>query len=190
MHLPSLLSYAALAATAVHADFFVITENPIPASAFPTNLTNSADTASYTSSVLSNFGLAWGLYIFGQGASYSSTKSSIQSEVASWASTATRNYSIPAEVPATGTTVTITTKPDWYTALPSAVRSYKESEQARQKSILNDVLGLPQTDTSLLGGSGVGGSRSSGWAAPARATGRVGLGAAFGMAAGAAAVFL
>ena len=41
--------------------------------------------------------------------------------------------------------MTITTKPSWYTALPSDVRSFKEKEVTMQKEVLAKVVGFGQS---------------------------------------------
>lgn len=109
--------------------------------------------------------------------------SSCASAVRSFAS-AHANYSIPADVTNDDTETTFYSKPDWYDALPTGVKEFKEQQVADQFSIIRSVIG-DDTTTGAGGGTGTG---SPGLAMP---TARAGLGAGFGaMAAVAAGVFL
>lgn len=111
------------------------------------------------------------------GSTFQSSLSSARSEVKAFVSTA-QNYSIPAVVTDDAAMTTFFSKPDWYTALPTRARQFKESQVADQFSIVRGVIERRQTTS------------SSKAAAPA-VTPRAGLGAGFGaMAAVAAGVFL
>ena len=75
-------------------------------------------------------------------------------------------------------------KPNWYDALPTGVRQFKEQQVSDQFSIIRSVI----SDDTTTGAGGATGSGSPGAAVP---TQRAGLGAGFGaMAAVAAGVFL
>ncbi|KAF2714074.1 hypothetical protein K504DRAFT_154228 [Pleomassaria siparia CBS 279.74] len=141
MHFPSLLFAASACMRVANADFLLVTDAPIPATLVP-SFTASSDAASWTTSVYLNFRLQWGAYTKSLGAGYQSSVTSIQNEVKEFAATAPSNYSIPAAVTDPSTTTTITgTKPAWYTALPSDVRSFKEAQYTAQKSVLASVVG-------------------------------------------------
>jgi hypothetical protein len=87
------------------------------------------------------------------------------------------NYSIPADVTNDGTTTTFFSKPDWYTALPSGAKAFKEQQVSDQFSIVRSVIAARATTAG-----------STGAAVP---TAQAFLDAKFGvMAAAAAAVFL
>ena len=76
-----------------------------------------------------------------------------------------------------GTTTTFFSRPDWYTALPSGARAFKEQQVSDQFSIVRSVIAARATTAS-----------STGAAVP---TAQAFLDAKFGaMAAAAAAVFL
>ncbi|KAJ4362336.1 hypothetical protein N0V83_010429 [Neocucurbitaria cava] len=170
-----LLFLAAAAGLRVaQADFMVYTEPPIPTSAIP-SFANPSDAASWTTSVFLNANFAYARFTSSLGSSYEQSSSSAASEVAAFVSTAS-NYSIPAEVTESGTT-TFYSKPDWYTALPSGVRAFKEQQVSDQFSIVRSVIDARATTASSTAG-----------AAP---TARAWVDAKFGvMAAAAAAAFL
>jgi hypothetical protein len=110
------------------------------------------------------------------GAPYSSSQSSVASEIKAFVLSA-RNVSVPAEVTEVPATTTFFSKPNWYDALPNGVRAFKELQVSDQFSIVRSVIAA-ETSTAT----------STGAAAP---TAQVFLDAKFGaMAAAAAAVFL
>lgn len=112
------------------------------------------------------------------GEAYKSSVDSARSEIKAFAASA-QNYSIPAVITDDAATTSISDGvPDWYTALPSAVRQFKEQQVANQFSIVREVIADDTTAT----------ASSTGGAMP---TPRAGIGAGFGaMAAIAAGVFL
>jgi hypothetical protein len=79
------------------------------------------------------------------------------------------NYSIPSAVTDDQTTTRIVGKPDWYDALPSDVKSWKEREWQTMKSIASEVVVARLTTTRSTGGSpavptGAAGLKNAGWA--------------------------
>lgn len=119
----------------------------------------------------------------GLGSDYQAALTSVQSEVKEFAATAS-NYSIPAGVTDAATTTTIVGKPDWYDALPSGVRSFKEQEWGYIKSFAAQVIA---DDTQAAQGNV---AKSTG-GAPALPTGSLGLmNAGWAVGAAAAAAFL
>ncbi|KAL5436799.1 hypothetical protein PMIN05_006556 [Paraphaeosphaeria minitans] len=138
----------------------------------------------WTTSVFLNANLAWIAYTNARGSTYESSVSSALSEVRSFAS-AHSNYSIPADVTNDDAATTFYSKPDWYDALPTGVKQFKEEQVSDQFSIIRSVIG-DGTTSAAGGGTGTG---SAGGALP---TPRAGLGAAGmgAMAAVAAGVFL
>jgi hypothetical protein len=52
--------------------------------------------------------------------------------------------------------MTITSKPNWYTALPSNVRSFKEQEYTMRKQVLAKVVGFGQSTGTASKTSSVG----------------------------------
>jgi len=166
------------AAGVVRGDFMVYTEPPIPTSAIPT-FANPSDAQSWTTSVFLNAQIAYGRFTESLGEPYQSSLTSARSEIDAFVSTAS-NYSIPAEVTMADETPTYFSKPDWYTALPSAARSFKEQQVSDQFSIVRNVIAARATST----------TGSEGAAMPTALAGQW-LGAEFGvMAAAAAAAFL
>lgn len=111
-----------------------------------------------------------------------SEKAKIQKELASFAATA--SYSIPSEVTALTDIATFTTVPDWYSALPSDVKSYYDKENKVVESIIFQAAGVNQTATA----SGSASATQSGTGAATTPTGAANKVAAMG--AGMAAVFL
>lgn len=163
-------------ARVAQADFMVYTEPPIPTSAIP-SFANSQDAASWTTSVFLNARIAYGRFENSLGAPYRSSQSSAASEIAAFAQTAS-NYSIPPEVTDPSQTPTYFSKPDWYTALPSGARAFKEQQVSDQFSIVRSVISARQTT----------GASSTAGAIP---TAQAWLGSEFGiMAAAAVAAFL
>lgn len=183
------------AAACCQADFMVYTEPPIPTSAIP-SFANPADVrssllqlcpqskltlsqaSSWTTSVFLNAKIAYGRFTASLGDAYQSSLTSARSEIDDFVKTAT-NYSIPAEVTMADQTPTYFSKPNWYTALPSAARSFKEQQVSDQFNIVRSVIAARQT-TATSTGAAVPTAHAQGW-----------LGAEFGvMAAAAAAAFL
>lgn len=125
-----------------------------------------------------NAGVSFDRFTKSLGPSYETRKSSFSSELNGFIATAT-NYSVPAEVTDVDRTTTFFGKPSWYSALPSGVREFKEQEWETIKSIASGVIAARLTTTGSKG------------AAPALATGSVGLkNAGWAVAGAAAAVFL
>ena len=183
------------AAACCQADFMVYTEPPIPTSAIP-SFANQADVrssllqpysqskltlseaSSWTTSVFLNAKIAYGRFTASLGDAYQASLTSARSEIDDFVKTAT-NYSIPAEVTMADQTPTYFSKPNWYTALPSAARSFKEQQVQDQFNIVRSVIAARQT-TATSTGAAVPTAHAQGW-----------LGAEFGvMAAAAAAAFL
>lgn len=179
MHWKTILGSAVLSAGTATADFMVYTEPPIPTSEIPATAGSA-----WTTSVFLNANLAWRAYTNARGTTYESSVSSALSEVRSFAS-AHANYSIPADVTNSDAATTFYSKPDWYDALPTGVRQFKEEQVSDQFSIIRSVIG----DDTTSGTAGATGTGSAGGALP---TPRAGLGAAGmgAMAAVAAGVFL
>ncbi|OAL46688.1 hypothetical protein IQ07DRAFT_590226 [Pyrenochaeta sp. DS3sAY3a] len=173
----SLLFLAAAAGLRVaHADFMVYTEPPIPTSAIPT-FANRVDAQSWTTSVFFNARIAYGRFTNSLGEAYKSSESSAASEIQAFAQSAS-NYSIPAAVTDPATTTSFYSAPDWYTALPSGARAFKEQQVSDEFSILRSVIAARATTATSTGGA----------AAP---TARAWVAGEFGvMAAAAAAAFL
>jgi hypothetical protein len=144
------------AAAIVRADFMVYTEPPIPTTAVPSfanpsevhspsppnlhTISNNPQAASWTTSVGLNARFAYGAFTRSLGSSYQSSLTSARSEIDAWAATAS-NYSIPAEVTQADSTPTYFSKPDWYTALPSKARAFKEQQVSDQFAIVKSVIG-------------------------------------------------
>jgi hypothetical protein len=87
------------------------------------------------------------------GEPYKSSESSAASEIKAFVESAS-NYSVPAAVTESGTT-TFFSKPDWYTALPSGARAFKEQQVSDQFSIVRQVIEARQTTRSSTGGATV-----------------------------------
>ncbi|KAL6703517.1 hypothetical protein ACN47E_009542 [Coniothyrium glycines] len=168
----SLLLLATLAGVRVtRADFMVYTEPPIPTSAIP-SFANQQDAASWTTSVALNARIAYARFESSLGAPYRSSQSSAASEISVFAQTAS-NYSIPPEVTNPTVTTTYFTMPDWYTALPSGARAFKEQQVSNQFSIVRSVIAARDTTS----------ASSTAGAVP---TARAWLSSEFGVMAGAA----
>lgn len=88
----------------------------------------------------------------------------MQQELQSFAATAT--YSIPAAVTALTGLETFTTVPEWYSALPSDVKSYYDRNNQVVESIILRAAGVSQTEaasgaaTATATGSGAGASQT------------------------------
>jgi hypothetical protein len=137
---------------------------------------NTTQASGWTLSVFVNGNRAYTSFTSSLGPNYQSSRTSAASEIAAFARSAS-NYSIPADVTNDGTTTTFFSKPDWYTALPSGARAFKEQQVSDQFSIVRSVIAARATTAS-----------STGAAVP---TAQAFLDAKFGvMAAAAAAVFL
>ncbi|PSN65993.1 hypothetical protein BS50DRAFT_621762 [Corynespora cassiicola Philippines] len=141
---------AALSFGAAKADFMVYTEPPIPTNAIP-SFARQADASSWTSSVYFNAFLSWGFHTRELGDAYETSSSSAASEIAAFVASAS-NYSIPAGVTETTTTMTFFSAPDWYSALPTGAREFKESQVADQFSIIRQVIDARATTASSTGG--------------------------------------
>lgn len=115
-------------------------------------------------------------------ASAISEKAKIQKELASFVATA--SYSIPSAVTALAGYETFTTVPEWYSALPSDVKSYYDKNNKVVESVLFQAVGVNQTAAA----SGSGSATRSGTAASASQTGAANRVAAMG--AGMVAAFL
>lgn len=92
-------------------------------------------------------------------ASLVSEKAKIQKELASFAATAT--YSIPAGVTALTGLETFTTVPQWYSALPSDVKSYYDKNNKVVESIIAQAAGVNQTGTASGAATATGSGRTA-----------------------------
>ena len=99
---------------------------------------------------------------------------------------ATASYSIPSEVTALGALETFTTVPDWYSALPSDVKSYYDANNARVQSLVNEAVNGANATTTGAGASG----SASGTAANPQSTGAAPSSVAKVVGAGVAAAFV
>ncbi|KAF2826051.1 hypothetical protein CC86DRAFT_467607 [Ophiobolus disseminans] len=175
MQLTSFILAAAAAFRVVQADFMVYTVPPIPTDQIP-RFTDPAEASGWTLSVLVVGNRAYTSFTNSLGSTYQSSRSSAASEIAAFARSAS-NYTIPSAVTDDRTTTTFFSRPNWYTALPSGARAFKEQQVSDQFSVLRSVIG-----------SGSPTASSTGAAFP---TAQAFLDAKFGaMAAVAAAVFL
>ncbi|EOA87218.1 hypothetical protein ACJQWK_10263 [Exserohilum turcicum] len=166
------------AAAGIQADFMVYTEPPIPTSAIP-SFANPSDASSWTTSVFLNAQIAYASFTKSLGEPYQASLTSARSEIDAFVATAT-NYSIPAAVTIADETTTFFSKPNWYTALPSKARAFKEQQVSDQFSIVRNVIAARASTT----------ARSTGAAMPTAIPGQW-MAAEFGvMAAAAAAAFL
>lgn len=109
--------------------------------------------ASWTTSVFLNGKIAYNAFTNSLGEPYKSSRSSAASEIKAFVETAS-NYSVPAAVTESGTT-TFYSKPDWYTAIPSGARAFKEQQVSDQFSIVRQIIGSRQTTSSSTGGAAV-----------------------------------
>ncbi|KAH7384416.1 hypothetical protein DE146DRAFT_668555 [Phaeosphaeria sp. MPI-PUGE-AT-0046c] len=175
MHFTYSILATAAAIGLAQADFMVYTAPPIPTDSIP-KFTDPAEASGWTFSVLVNGNRAYNSFTSALGSTYQSSRSSAASEIAAFARSAS-NYSIPADVTNDGTTTTFFSKPDWYTALPSGAKAFKEQQVSDQFRIVRSVIDSKATTAS-----------STGAAVP---TSQAFLDAKFGaMAAAAAAIFL
>ena len=178
---------AALAATTT-ADFVVVTAFPTP-----TDLSqllnvrcslhlhqfssNPLQINSYVSSLAGYVTQELASFTAAANPSAISEKASIQKELASFAATA--SYSIPAGVTALSGLETLTTVPDWYSALPSDVKSYYDKNNKVVESILFQAAGVNQTGTASATRSGTGATASQTGAANKVVAMGAGMAAAF-----------
>ncbi|KAF2995228.1 hypothetical protein E8E13_002384 [Curvularia kusanoi] len=171
-----LATAAALAATSA-ADFVVVTAIPTP-----TNLAVLLNAKSYASSLANYVTAELASLTAAADASAVSEKAKIQKELASFAATA--SYSIPSDVTALGGLATFTTVPDWYSALPSDVKSYYDKNNKVVESILFQAVGVNQTATAsgspskTASGSGSSASQTGAAAGRMKVAGAAGVAAA------------
>ncbi len=111
-----------------------------------------------------------------------SEKAKVQKELESFIATAT--YSIPSGITELGSFQTFTEVPQWYSALPSAVKSYYDKSNKVVESIIFQAAGVNQTGTA----SGSTGATATGSGTSASQTGAANKVAVMG--AGMAAAFL
>ncbi|KAF1914563.1 hypothetical protein BDU57DRAFT_519624 [Ampelomyces quisqualis] len=88
---------------------------------------------------------------------------SAQQALNSFVATAPSSLSIPARVTDIGAIETLTSTPAWFSALPSDLRSYYESQNAKVQSVVNDAAGAQASSASRSGGAA--GPQSTGAAA-------------------------
>lgn len=74
---------------------------------------------------------------------------------------ATASYSIPSDVTALDALETFSTVPDWYSALPSDVRSYYDANNARVQSLVNEAILGPNATTTGASAASSGASAAS-----------------------------
>ncbi|KAH9877749.1 hypothetical protein J1614_002966 [Plenodomus biglobosus] len=143
----SLLFLAVAAGIQVaHADFMVYTEPPIPTSAIP-SFANPSDAASWTTSVFLNARLAYGRFTSSLGEPYQSSLTSARSEIDEWVRSGP-SFVVPSEVTIASETPTYFSKPDWYDALPTGARAFKEQQVADQFSIVRSVISAREPTSS------------------------------------------
>ncbi|KAL6705641.1 hypothetical protein ACN47E_006588 [Coniothyrium glycines] len=172
MQFKNIAVVAAVLASSALAEFVVITQIPTP-----TDLSALTNPESFISS-LENF-VTSKIGEFAADSSAVSAASSARAVLGSFVATAT--YSIPPGVTQLTAIETYTTVPDWYTALPSDIKSYYDQQNALYQSLLNEaILGPNATTTSGLSGSATrsasGASTSQTGAAPDKAIAMVGAG--------------
>lgn len=149
----------------------------------PTDLSQLLNIKSYASSLAGYVTQELASFTAAANPSAVSEKAKIQKELASFAATA--SYSIPSGVTALTGLETFTTVPDWYSALPSDVKSYYDKNNKVVESILFQAAGVNQTGTAS--GSSAS-ATASGTGASASATG--GANKVTAMGAGMAVAFL
>lgn len=175
MHFSSALLIAAAGLRVAQADFLVYTVPPIPTDAIPT-FANEREAGKWTTSVFINGQAAYSRFTESLGEEYKQSSQSAASEIKNFVQSAS-NFSIPAAVTDDSTTTSFFSMPDWYTALPTGARQFKEQQVSDQFSIVRSVIEARQTTASSTGG--------------ALPTARADFNAKFGvMAAAAAAAFL
>jgi hypothetical protein len=156
MHFSTFIATVATVVSLAQADFMVYTVPPIPTDSIP-KFTDLAQVSSvfthssrslraytlqasgWTLSVFINGNFAYDSFTKALGSTYRSSQSSAASEIEAFARSAS-NYSIPAAVTNDDTTTTLFSKPDWYTALPSGARAFKEQQVSDQFSIVRSVI--------------------------------------------------
>jgi hypothetical protein len=190
MQLKSTLIVAALSACAA-ADFVIVTARPTPTNlndllnvcifihpGRPTlnNPTKPRQLPSYIASLGAEVTQA--LASAAANPSAVSEAAKMNSALRSFAATA--SYSIPAKVTEIGSFETYTTVPEWYSALPSDVKSYHDKNNQKVESLLLAAAGV--TPTASKSGS----AAASGDAAkPTQTAGASRIGAAVGVVAAA-----
>lgn len=137
-------------------------------SSLPHCSTDSTKANKWTTSVVFNAGISFDRYTKSLGSTWQSSLDSMHSELSQFVQTAS-NYSIPPEITDAETTTTILGKPDWYDALPSGVREFKEEEWNTIKMVASQVIAARLTTTKSTGGSaamptGSLGLQNAGWA--------------------------
>ncbi|KAJ8116131.1 hypothetical protein OPT61_g2380 [Boeremia exigua] len=161
---------AALAATAA-ADFVVVTDVPKP-----TDLSQLLNLNSYISSLANYVTEELASLTASANPSLISEKSKVQAELASFAATAT--YSIPSGVTALAGIETFTTVPEWYSALPSDVKSYYDRNNKVVESILSRAAGGNETGTASGSASATGSGTSASQTGSANKVAAMGAGMA------------
>jgi hypothetical protein len=172
MQLKSALIVTALSACAA-ADFVVVTARPTP-----TNLNDLLNLPSYIASLGSEVTQALASVTANPSAISEAAK--MNAALRSFAATA--SYDIPAKVTEIGSFETFTTVPEWYSALPSDIKSYHDKNNKMVESVLLAAAGGTPTSST----SGSGSAAASGDAAKATQTaGASRVGAAVGVVAAA-----
>ncbi|KAF1921302.1 hypothetical protein BDU57DRAFT_553490 [Ampelomyces quisqualis] len=146
MHFSTFIATIAAITGLAQADFMVYTVPPIPTDSIP-KFTDPAQASGWTLSVFINGNRAYNSFTKALGSTYQSSRSSAASEIAAFARSAS-NYSIPADVTNDETTTTFFSRPDWYTALPSGARAFKEQQVSDQFSIVRSVIAARATTAS------------------------------------------
>ncbi|KAF1844189.1 uncharacterized protein K460DRAFT_289806 [Cucurbitaria berberidis CBS 394.84] len=163
------LALIAAALSTAAAEFVIITDVPTP-----TRLSDLTNLKSYISS-LQNF-VTSKVAAESIGPSAISAAASAHLALVSFAATA--SYSIPSDVTKVGGLQTFTTVPDWYSALPSNVKSYYDANNARVQSIVNEAVGATPTSGASGNPTGSGSQAKSTAAAPSSVVKVVGAGVA------------
>ncbi|KAH7128319.1 hypothetical protein B0J11DRAFT_524625 [Dendryphion nanum] len=184
MRLPSLLFAAAAGAQVASADFLVITEAIIPTTLIP-QFSNIAQATQWTTSVFVAWNFGWRNVQSSLGSAYASNSSSAASEISAFFASNNNYTSVPPDVTNSARTATITTSPDWYSALPTRLRQFKEQERGIQQSVLASVIGASPAGS----GGAPGASQTSSKGAAPTGVG-AGRGIEWAVAAGALAVFM
>jgi hypothetical protein len=166
MHLSSFLVVATVTFRVAQADFMVYTVPPIPTDSIPkftdpaevgfqtlyiiSQPTKSAKASGWTLSVAVVANSAYNSFTKELGSTYHSSQSSAASEIKAFVQSA-RNYSIPADVTDLQATTTFFSKPDWYDALPTGARAFKELQVSDQFSIVRSIIDAGKTMASSTG---------------------------------------